>query len=787
MASPIDPQRTDFSLDLFGRYVCNGMDEALRSMDADAHPGASPFDVFVLGGGSFGPILAAHLFGLDSARHHRILVLDAGPFFLTEHLQNLPQMGVDAVWLNPPDPNVVRDRVWGLPWRSKNPKNDHFPGIPFCLGGRSLYFGGWSPELLDSETQQWPAELMTELRRRPDGYFQQASEQIGTSRTNEYIHGPLHDALRRQLFEAVDNSDIPNVFPLAEIPQHLDPSEVESVPAADQEQLKLEAPLAVQGAGPHSGLGAINKFSTMPLMMSAARRSWEESVDRLEAGRPDKRYGNDAKKRLMIVPNCRVVRLVTAKEEDTWRVTEIQVQDTRTGERFPNLQVPDASAVVIALGTIESTRMALLSFEGIPNYSLIGTNLMPHLRSNKVINVPLAALRHLPAGATDPQHSRQSALFLKGRADLGGGKKGHFHLQITASATGSGQDRNSELELFKRIPDIDLLHTMEQVPRDHVVITLRGIGESQPHNPQNRITLALDQPADEAGAPRAFVELADPRNPVTQPGDSPETALNRKLWEAMDSTAEAVARAFGAVNPEHHLDKNRDPMGSTHHEAGPLWMGTDPNNSVTNPDGRFHHVANAYVAGPALFPTVGSPNPMLTGTALARRTAEVIWRELERPLPPVEPGFEALFDGREATFNRWKVAGRRTSGSANVPLGGSGPALFRLVDGSIVAQPDQPYSILYYGADRFGDFLLRLQVRLDSASDNSGIFLRFRDPLLHWPDLEENGPEHAPLENRAVSKRNHPMRCPCSWRRRSWPPGEIASRILTSLTAQARC
>jgi hypothetical protein len=734
MSSPADPSRTEFSLDLFGRYICNGMDEVLRD-------GAAPFDIIVVGGGSFGPILAAHAFNLNGAPRPRILVLEAGPYFLPEHVQNLPERGVDAVGGNPPDPNVQRDRVWGLPWRSKNPEVDNFPGIPFCLGGRSLYFGGWSPELLESETHAWPSGLLSELRARPNGYFQMASEQIGTNVTNEYIHGPLHDTLRQQLFDALP--DIPNVFPLAEIPQHLDQEEIDSVPPDKREQLKLEAPLAVQGAGPRAGIAAGNKFSSVPLLTSAARRAWMES--RVPA--PDgKLYGDDRKKRLMIVPNCRVARLITVKDGDTWRVTEIVLQDSRTGQKFPNFQVPPSCAVVIAQGTIENTRMALLSFQGIPNYGLIGSNFLAHLRSNLTVNVPISALNNLPPGALDNKQSRQSALFLKGRADLGHGTIGHFHLQITASAHGSDQnDMNSERELFQRIPDIDLLHTMEQVARDHVVITLRGIGETQPQNPHNRITLADNQPVDEAGVLRAFVEIANPRAPSSA-ADSLQTALDRNLWDVMDNTARAVATKFGAVSPQNPA---RDPMGSTHHEGGTLWMGTDPNTSVTNPDGRFHFVANAYVAGPALFPALGSPNPMLTGTALARRTADVIVRELNQPLLPVEPGFTTLFDGTEATFTSWKVAGFRPTGPASMPIGGSGPGYFRLVDGNIVANATEPYGIFYFAADVFSDFILRLQFRLSGSDNNSGVFLRFRDPQLHWPDLEENGPTHVPLDNRA--------------------------------------
>jgi len=46
--------------------------------------------------------------------------------------------------------------------------------------------------------------------------------------------------------------------------------------------------------------------------------------------------------------------------------------------------------------------------------------------------------------------------------------------------------------------------------------------------------------------------------------------------------------------------------------------------SITDDTGRFHHIENAYVVGPALYPTIGSANPSLAGLSLARRTAEAI-------------------------------------------------------------------------------------------------------------------------------------------------------------------
>src|SRR5262249_30983074 len=94
----------------------------------------------------------------------------------------------------------------------------------------------------------------------------------------------------------------------------------------------------------------------------------------------------------------------------------------------------------------------------------------------------------------------------------------------------------------------------------------------------------------------------------------------------------------------------RDGMGTTHHEAGPLWMGDDPTSSVTNANARFHFVDNAYVAGPALLPTVGSPNPMLTGVALARRLAEHL---TVAPFTP-DPRFTMLFDGKD--MSKWRMS-----------------------------------------------------------------------------------------------------------------------------------
>src|SRR5687767_12459813 len=105
MPTPKFAESTAFSKDVFGRYVANGLDEAKLSADPNARPelgrlyprpDARPFDVIILGGGTFGASVAQHLFANDVTRSHRILVLEAGPLVLPEHTQNLPMVGLGS-------------------------------------------------------------------------------------------------------------------------------------------------------------------------------------------------------------------------------------------------------------------------------------------------------------------------------------------------------------------------------------------------------------------------------------------------------------------------------------------------------------------------------------------------------------------------------------------------------------------------------------------------------------------------------------------------------------------
>ena len=761
----LQAETTSFSLDNMGRFLCNTLQEAIDSTKITIAGKSREFDVIVIGGGTFGAVAASRLFLNDTTHSRRILVLESGPFALPEHVQNMPFQGGAP--------------GFRAPWDSHPALG--YAGLMFAIGGRSLAWGGWSPEMLNEEFKNWPASVVAALK---DAYFRQSSDQIGATASNDFIYGRLHTALRRQLFDGLSSPfAAPHAVALAALPDHpaVRYASLEAVgdlvmaagasggstttttasPGLSDSSLrellglkstdvtsrrdllnllKLEAPLAVQ-ARAEPGLFPSNKFSSVPELIKVARVAAGEAdgTDALA----------DARKRIMIVPMVRVLDLVTETQADNWvRVTGVRVKDSGGQEELIML-APSSnghqSTVVVALGAIESTRLAINTFKDSlagRAASRMGKNLVAHLRSNLSIRIPTSSLSSLP---TSTQTSLQaSALFVKGKANIGGEDR-FFHLQITASGLGKlGQD--SEAELFKKIPDTEQLDSMLTATDTHVVITLRGIGEMTPNNPDSFVRLSPSKTED--GRAIAEVSLADIK---TRTSVTPQSEIDKLTWNAMDALADEVALIFANGLPfdilgtkegktvpmpagttaaqlqaQHPYDDRRDAEGSTHHDAGTLWMGSDAATSVTNEFGRIHDTTNCYVNAPALFPSLGSPNPMLTGVALSRRTADLLQSNV---LPKAEvanavaQGFTALFDGTAASFKKWRLAGAANSGQS-----------FAFLNGELASYGSSDFSLLYYAPQAFDDFRLRLQFRVfDAANCNSGVFVRFRDPLRRLP------------------------------------------------------
>jgi choline dehydrogenase-like flavoprotein len=668
-ATLVDVQQTAFSHDVLGRWMCGTWSEVSNN-------GGDPFDVVVIGAGMFGGYIADKLYRRGENLGLRVLVLEAGDFLLPTHVQNLPRLGLGApaervVATNAQDPGP-QSLVWGHPWHS----NQAFPGLAYCVGGRSLFWGGWSPRQTPadlgarpSDQAAWPADVAADLLAN----YRAVETEMGVWPTTDYISGPLFDGLKAR-FESVIGAG----------------------------QSVEEAPLAVQGQSPESGLFPFDKYSSAYLLFDAVRedigRRWRNNID--------------AWRRLMVLPRAQVVSLTTS----AGRVTEIElrVNDVQQFLRPPLLS-PDCT-VVVAAGTIESTRLAL---DSLPSPALganrMGSNLMAHLRSDITARIRRTAIPGLSA--------RPTALEIAALLVRGATTDGHeYHMQVTASA-GRGSDDN----LFTAVPDLDLLDALRanQDPA-WIPITFRVLGQMIGHpgaqpgeTGKSWVDLAW-QSDPRTNRPRAWVNL--------EPSDTDITA-----WQEMENAAVAFARAVaGRPANIQNIAVNRNGIGTTHHEAGTLWMGS-PGQSVTDSFGKFHHVANAYVAGPALFPVIGSANPSLTATTLARRTADAI---VTAHIVPPSPIPKALFTGSR---QGWQMSG-----------GGD----FLTIFGSILEARPNGLGLLWYTREVFRNFVLTVDWLSfnpttsvpGGRADNSGVLIRSpalnaSNPANDWQPASDSGYE----------------------------------------------
>ncbi len=817
---PPDVQSTTFSVDGLARFTCNTWDEVVGAQ------GETSFDVIIVGSGMYGAYTAAKLFELgrrmaDESHAPRVLVLESGPFLISEHIQNLTRRSTPLGGL------VTEPLV-----ESGQTNEDSFVTHSRCVGGKSLFWGGWAPRLepedldrLDENGQRlWSQEIKDYLNQSgwPGGYALCETE-IGTQPVQDFVNGPLYEALRSRAETVLANGDVPAL------------------------KTVVPPPIAVQGEAPGSGLFSFDKFSSLPLLLDSIREDAEL------AG------ADNTARRLFLVPNANVLRLETA----AGRVHQVVVALADPAEpknkaraRVVRLNLKSSAMVILAGNTINSTRLALNSFpRPAPlnsNGELMGRNLMYHVRSNFVWRIKRSALNLPPP---DPSRIKTAALHITGSAPTPGGNTGQFHFQFYAAPNMDvpmfpGASRDPERFLYQMLPNIEdvqsVVEAQQGLGNDRVVVGIRTVGE----------TFGNRTSPVSSGAGASWMDV----NPFGGDGDDvylengnelriPKTYINMvtgsedaAVWAAQDQAAfdfiDALAgqgqagtggtgpssgtsvevlaqvpvnsipdngylaentpggRFFigrfngqfrvldGACTHEHcfvdwlpgqgiftcpchtaHFDiegtnvsgpppsplfrpdfriqngmlevireqtdtsdveyvsGGADGIGTTYHECGTLWMGSDPATSVTDIHGRFHHVTNTYCADQALFPTAGSANPVLTGISLSRRIADsIIHRYVSEEFAGVEAGFESLYSGDFAA-DGWEIE-----------PGGSG----NFFD---VADPDHPIlgagvdtyipalGVLRYTGDTFDDFLLRLDWRAFDIHANSGMFLRMPAPV----------------------------------------------------------
>jgi hypothetical protein len=92
-----------------------------------------------------------------------------------------------------------------------------------------------------------------------------------------------------------------------------------------------------------------------------------------------------------------------------------------------------------------------------------------------------------------------------------------------------------------------------------------------------------------------------------------------------------------------------------------------------------------------------------------------------------ETGFENIFDGSQASFDKWEHAGQ---GFFTLDT-----AAGTMTSGNSQAEPN--YGLHWYAAEQYKNFTVRMQWKANAITDNSGVFARFPDPG-NDPDVAVN-------------------------------------------------
>jgi Rieske Fe-S protein len=676
----------------------------------------------------------------------------------------------------------------------------------------------------DDGERLWPQAVEDYLFQTdwPGGYAYTERE-TGVYPVQDFINGPLYDALKSRAEDVVNNNQVP---------------ELKAV---------LPPPIAVQGESPGSGLFSFDKFSSLPLLLDSIREDCELGG------------AGDALRKLFLVPHAEVLRLETANG----RVTRVVVAladpaepKNKSRARVVRLNLKSSAMVLLAGNTINSTRLALNSFPRPAvlnsNGELMGRNLMYHARSNYIWRVRRSALDLPPP---DPASIKTAALHIAGSASTAGGGQGHFHFQFYAAPNMDvpmfpGASRDPERFLYQMAPNIEDLESILEAQRgmgnDRVVIGIRTVGESfgdrtSPVGSNPGVSWMNVNPyggegddvymegGNELRIPKAYVNLVKTGEDIDvwtaqdqaafafidalagqaqggtggtgpQPGATveviaqvpvnlipddgyrmentpggrffvgrfngqyrvidgtcthegcfvnwdgaqgrfscpchtasfavdgskisgpPPSPLYRPDFRLQNGNLEII-QAQDSASPVEYMGGGSDGIGTTYHESGTLWMGADFAKSVTDINGRFHHVTNAYCVDQALFPTVGSANPVLTGIALSRRIADSIIERYTSAEPVSgEPGFETLYHGN-LEVDGWQVV---AGGSRNF-FDVSDPV--HPIIGAGIDTGTPSLGVLWYTQDSFRDFILRLDWRAFDITANSGIFVRMPAPL----------------------------------------------------------
>lgn len=450
-----------------------------------------------------------------------VLVLEAGSYLVPGHVGNLPRQHTLA-------PRVDK-HIWHL-WDDfkvtnyvNGPGSAYQGGQGFNLGGRSVFWGGLIPRMSWWELETWPQEVRWYLE---DHGYTLAEELLKRSQ----LDSDYQRRVRAELTRAMPDYVV------------------------------MGAPMAVQHSQPQLNTIPAGIFSTADLLMES----------RLTGG-PS---GNQ---QLTINLNHAAVAILTEGGRATGVLAHDLIADTQRTYR--------ARTVVLAAGTVESAKLALLSGLNDPS-GMIGTGITDHPIFFTHFALPAGALLHRADAAAKLLLQHRDA-----RTEAGPPRSYHHRYNVVLEL---GSDFNQG-----RFVDPEILGAAIAARGGLMLCELVVLFDAPLLNENG-----LAQPGP------SFVK------PVVTMREPP---ISGAEWAEINTLRDQILGLLGAVPlPGGTLNLVRAPMGGVAHEVGTLRMGPE---GVVDTNLKFRAYENLYACDLAVFPSSPAANPTLTLAALALRLA----------------------------------------------------------------------------------------------------------------------------------------------------------------------
>lgn len=548
-------------------------------------------DVCIVGSGPAGSLVAHRL----ARAGHAVVVLEAG-----ERADPADRLDRMERFLRPPDDSIS---VWGM-----EPERDAFTssGDVFYplnqkrvkgMGGSTLHWGArvarfprkdFEMESRYGVASDWPIGY-DDLRP----FYAEAERAFGVAGTEDNPFEP-----RRE-----------EPYPMEAFP----PSYSDSlfVEACDELGIVTHSVPNARNSEAYDGRSPCVGFGTCsPVCPSGAKYSADVHASRAEA------------------EGARIIdRAVVRRLEHDEAGDRVTAAVYRTPDGATHRQTADH--FVLAAGAVENARLLLLSSspehpDGLANSSgAVGRYFMehPYVGVEGELAEP-TGLHRIGFGTTESYHFYEPADPPPGsfKIEFWNGH-GPTILDLALRQRDPLSDLNEVLSTRRGSAVGELAENRRPIEwGDELLETVREsygnrflvVAEIEPlPRPENRITLS-ETHTDAFGDP------------------VPDVSWNRGAYaeRTADRAFEVIEEIVDHLPAEVRRSERVELWGGAGHSSGTTRMGTDPAESVVNPNLRAHDVENLSVSGASTFVTIGASQPTLTIAAVALRLADHLDREV---------------------------------------------------------------------------------------------------------------------------------------------------------------